>query len=344
MPDDIVEKHWYRTSFTWLTFLLLPFSWLFRLIVAIRFFLYRTHFLKKTNFTVPVIVVGNITVGGTGKTPFVIWLAKCLQKKGYRPGIVSRGVGGEKISQPYWIDAMANPQYVGDEAVLLAKRTQCPMVVCVDRVAAVNELLKKTNCNMVISDDGLQHYHLGRSMEIIVVDGIRELGNGQLIPAGPLREPVKRLREADLIIINGKSKLHHPIFKSGIVEKKLEHMNLEGDILFSLIRPDQTLSLDIFSHKKIHAIAGIGHPERFFSLLRDYGIHLIEHVFPDHYLYQRDDIYFADDLPVIMTEKDAVKCMEFADPRHWYLPVDAKMSSNLEKKILSFLGSKYASI
>lgn len=337
--NDIIERHWYRTSFTWLTFLLLPFSWLFRLLVAIRYAFYQMHFLKKTDFAVPVIVVGNITVGGTGKTPFVIWLAKRLQNTGYRPGIVSRGVGGKKIFQPYWIDDMADAQYVGDEAILLAKRTQCPMIVCIDRVAAVKELLQKTNCNIVISDDGLQHYRLDRSMEIIVVDGIRELGNGQLLPAGPLREPVNRLQQADIVVINGKSQLHNPIFKSDIIKKKLAHMDLVGDVLFSLSKPGHTVSLNTFANKKIHAIAGIGHPERFFSLLRDYHIQLIEHVFPDHYLYQRDDIYFADNFPVIMTEKDAVKCMGFADQQHWFLPVDAKVSVNLEKNILSSLRS-----
>jgi len=321
MHKNIIENHWYRKSYTWLTFLLLPFSWLFRLLVAIRYFLYRFHFIKKTRFNIPVIVVGNITVGGTGKTPFVIWLAEVLQKKGYRPGIVSRGVGGKKIVQPYWVDANASPEYVGDEAVLLTKRTQCPMVVCVDRVLAVKELLNKTHCNIVISDDGLQHYRLDRDIEIVIVDGAREWGNGQLLPAGPLREPLKRLRKIDLVVMNGQ-----------------HDMKVNGHILFSITEPEQRLDLRALHQKTVHAVAGIGNPKRFFSLLRHHQVNVIEHVFPDHYLYQRDDIYFADDLSVIMTEKDAVKCVEFADQRHWYLPVRAEISSGLEKKIFSLLG------
>lgn len=327
-----IESHWYRTSYTWLTFLLLPFSWLFRLLLAIRYFLYHFNFIKKTRFNVPVIVVGNITVGGTGKTPFVIWLAEALEKKGYRPGIVSRGVGGEKILHPYWVDAHANPEFVGDEAVLLAKRTQCPMVVCIDRVAAVKELLNKTNCNIVISDDGLQHYRLDRDIEIVVVDGAREWGNGKLLPAGPLREPLKRLRHVDLVVINGQHTLRHPVFNM----QDLEYMNVNGSTLFSIKNVEQ-LDLQKCQRKKVHAVAGIGNPQRFFSLLRHHKLNVIEHVFPDHYLYQRDDIYFSDDLAVIMTEKDAVKCREFADQRHWYLPVRAEMSSGVEEKILNRL-------
>ena len=332
-----MENHWYRTFYSGLTLLLLPFSWLFRGLVAIRYFLYRFNFKKKICFNVPVIVVGNITVGGTGKTPFVIWLAETLQKKGYRPGIVSRGVGGEKISRPYWVDIHADPAWVGDEAVLLAKRTHCPMVVCTDRVAAVTELLQKTHCNIVISDDGLQHYRLGRSIEIVMVDGMREFGNGQMLPAGPLREPLSRLRSVDLIVINGKSEFYHPILKSDKIIEKLEYMHLRGDTLFSLSLPQTELALQALQGKTVHAVAGIGNPQRFFALLSHYKMHVIEHVFPDHYLYQRNDIHFAEDLSIIMTEKDAVKCMEFADKRHWYLPVRAEMSRSLEKKIFSLL-------
>jgi len=320
-------KHWY--SFHWITFLLLPFSWLFRLLVAIRYWLYQFHLKKKTYFNVPVIVVGNMTVGGTGKTPFVIWLANQLQKKGYRPGIVSRGVGGKQYAQPYWVDAYSDPKEVGDEAVLLAKRAHCPMIVCIDRVAAVKTLLQKTNCNIVISDDGLQHYRLGREMEIVIVDGAREFGNGQLLPAGPLREPLGRLQKVDWIVINGNSDLRHPVLQSNTLVK----MNLSGDILWSMVEPHKKISLDQLHQKTVHVVAGIGHPQRFFSALRDRHIEVIEHIFPDHYLYQRQDIYFEDDLPVIMTEKDAVKCVEFADKRHWYLPVEAQMDLTVEEMI-----------
>lgn len=331
----IIESHWYRGSYTWLTFLLLPFSMLFRLIVAIRYWLYFFNFKKQIRFDIPIIVVGNLTVGGTGKTPFVIWLADLLRKKGYRPGIVSRGVGGKKLLQPCWIDANTNPTEVGDEAILLAKRTQCPMVACVDRVAAVQALLKKSNCNVVISDDGLQHYRLGRKIEIIIVDGMREFGNNQMLPAGPLREPLSRLGSVDFIVINGQNKLHHPILKP----EKLAQMNLQGDVLFSLNTNSEKMFLKALENKTAHAIAGIGNPQRFFSSLRNQHINLIEHVFPDHYLFKREDIYFCDNLPVIMTEKDAVKCISFADGRHWYLPVQAEMSLGFDEKIISLLES-----
>lgn len=322
--QQFLEKQGYKKSLTLLTFLLLPFSWLFRIVVALRYFFYRT--IKKPKpFPVPIIVVGNLTVGGTGKTPFVIWLAECLRRAGYRPGIVSRGVGGEKLTQPYWVSAIDSSKKVGDESLLLARRTACPLVVCVDRVAAVRELLQKTDCNIVISDDGLQHYRLARTLEIVIIDGARQFGNRQLLPAGPLREPLARLQTVDLVVTNGE----HAVVQT-------ETMQLQGELLSSLISSDTRPLLDL-KNKTVHAIAGIGNPQRFFSMLKNLGIHVLEHAFPDHYLYQRKDIDFADELPVIMTEKDAVKCTEFANKRHWYLRVDAVMSPGIEKKILGKL-------
>ncbi len=323
MKSQTWENHWYRSSYTWLTLLLLPLAWLFRLAIFIRYFLYRYKIKKTISFPVPVIVVGNITVGGTGKTPFVIWLAQFLQKQGYRPGIVSRGVGGKRLNMPYWVDAKADPLTVGDEALLLVRRTQCPMVVSVDRVLAVKELLGKTNCNIVISDDGLQHYRLGRTIEIAIVDGERRFGNHCLLPAGPLREPLKRLNRVDLMVVNGG-------------DKNEEFMQLQGNKLAS-VKTHQIQALADFKNKTVHAVAGIGNPTRFFQTLGDAKIQIIPHVFPDHYLYQPNDIYFADDLPVIMTEKDAVKCIGFADQRHWYLPVQAEMSEEVELKLIHLL-------
>jgi tetraacyldisaccharide 4'-kinase len=321
-----LESHWYRSSYSWLTLLLLPLSWLFRLIVALRYFFYRFKIKKTFLFNVPVIVVGNITVGGTGKTPFVIWLAHFLQKEGFSPGIVSRGMGGEQLNVPYWVDAVSDPAVVGDEALLLVRRTHCPMVVGVDRVAAVKELLQKTNCNIVISDDGLQHYRLGRTIEIAIIDGERRFGNGCLLPSGPLREPLKRLKRVDVVVVNGAK-----------LAKNEEYMHLEGSKLISLVKNQQIQSVAEFKNKTVHAVAGIGNPNRFFNALRNENIQLIEHLFPDHYLYQASDIHFSDDLPVIMTEKDAVKCIGFADERHWYLPVQAEMSKGVEIKIVELL-------
>ena len=319
-----LEKYWYSTSYRWLTVLLLPFSWLFRFVVAGRYFLFRCKLLPTRYFSVPVIVVGNITVGGTGKTPFVIWLADVLQKKGYRPGMVSRGVGGKKHTVPQWVNKHADPAWVGDEAVLLAQRTNCPMVVAVDRVLAVKELLKKTTCNVIIADDGLQHYRLGRHIEIAIVDAARQFGNRCLLPAGPLREPISRLKRTDFLVMNGEAThaIHHA-----------ERMELVGDTVVSVQHPQKILPLSHFHQQLVHAVAGTGHPERFFSFLRASHIKVIEHAVPDHHLFARDDIYFADGLSVLMTEKDAVKCGKLADERHWFLPVTAKVNGNLANKI-----------
>ncbi len=335
IENKIIVDHWYQKHLTGLTILLLPLSWLFRLVVMVRYFFYRFIF-KKKSFPVPIIVVGNLTVGGTGKTPLVIWLANSLKKKGFRPGIVSRGVGGKKIDRLQWVDANSDVQVVGDEAILLARRAACPMVVCADRVAAVSELLRHSHCNVVISDDGLQHYRLSRDIEIIVIDGARGLGNDQLLPAGPLREPRGRLQRADLIVVNGDERpLSHA--EKNINPDKIISMSLAGNTVSSIAAPNKSLDLSCFANKTVHALAAIGHPHRFFETLRKQNVDVIEHVFPDHYLYQREDIFFADNLPVIMTEKDAVKCVKWADERHWYLPVDAHFNAELEMKIFSML-------
>ena len=331
-----IESLWYRSSHTWLTFILLPFSWLFHLIVAIRYFFYRYHIKKTVHFSVPVIVVGNITVGGAGKTPLVIWLANYLRKKGYRPGIVTRGVGGEKQAVPRWVDKTADTREVGDEAVLLARRTGCPVVVGVDRAAVVAELLDKADCDVVISDDGLQHYRLGRDIEIAVVDSVRQFGNASLLPAGPLREPLSRLQRVNFVVWNGKRALQQQ--KTAANEY---NMQLVGDECCLVRDANQRMSLAGMSHQSVHAIAGIGHPERFFMALRDKNLMVIPHSFPDHYHYQQGDITFADNLLVLMTEKDAVKCTEFADERHWYLPVDAVVDEALGDEVLLLLQRRF---
>ncbi|EKD55321.1 MAG: tetraacyldisaccharide 4'-kinase [uncultured bacterium] len=320
-----LENMWYGGSYKILVFLLLPFSLLFRLLVSLRYFLFRFSILRTVNLSQPVIVVGNITVGGTGKTPFVIQLAEELQNRGYRPGIVSRGVGGKKMQKPCWVDLQADPAIVGDEALLIVQRTGCPMVTSVDRVSACQELLQKTTCNAIIADDGLQHYRLGREIEICIIDGMRQLGNGHMLPAGPLREPISRLKRVDFIVVNGQ--------KTSFLDEHTESMELLGNNLFSVKNLKKMSILDDFKGQKVHAIAGIGNPKRFFSLLRDHQIDIIEHTFPDHYLFSAKDLNFSDNLPIIMTEKDAVKCVSFADEKYWYLRVDAKISDHLVQKI-----------
>ena len=320
-----LTRYWYRPSLHWLTVLLLPFSWLFGCCAALRRGLYRYGFLKVQRALVPVIVVGNITVGGTGKTPFVIWLAKFLRQQNYKPGIVSRGVGGLKHNKPHLVTLDNKAAQVGDEALLLAKHGDCPVVICTNRPAAVAYLLKHTDCNVVINDDGLQHYRLARDIEIALVDGERRFGNQQLLPAGPLREPVTRLNRVDFVVVNGGN------------EQDNFRIAFTANNLVSLTNPEDKKSLQTFSQQTVHAVAGIGHPERFFNSLKLAGLNVIPHVFPDHYHFNANDIIFADNLPVIMTEKDAVKCRDFVNEKCWYLAINAEIDANLQQAILAKL-------
>lgn len=321
-----LEKHWYQKSLTLLTLLLLPLSWLFRALVSLRRFLYRNKFKKSVSFSVPIIVVGNITVGGTGKTPFVIALANHLRSLGYTPGIVTRGVGGKNQQTPYWVEAGSLVKEIGDEAALLAKRTQCPLVICIDRVEAVRTLLSKSQCNIVICDDGLQHYRLQRHIEIALIDGMRYFGNQHLLPAGPLREPLSRLNEVDFMVLHGVSN-----------EANQHTMRLSGDEIVSVQDETRKISLSQLANKKVHAVAGIGNPVRFFNMLREQGIEVIEHIFPDHYFYKAEDLKFPDDLLVLMTEKDAVKCKQFVNEKLWYIPVKAVFDKLLIEKIVNLI-------
>jgi len=319
-----LDNYWYSTNPV--SLLLLPLSWLFRLIATLRRFFYRTGLLTIHTLDVPVIVVGNISVGGTGKTPLTIWLVKQLQQAGYKPGIVSRGYGGKSHHWPQPVNADSNPVKVGDEAILLAAHTACPMVIDADRVAAAEMLLKNNDCNIIVSDDGLQHYALHRSIEIIVIDGARRFGNGQCLPAGPLREPISRLKKSDLIVVNGGQTL------TG------EHrMNLVPQKIVNLFDQSQQWSEQETANIKIHALAGIGNPQRFFETLEKMGFNLIKHVFPDHHPYRVGDIMFDDKLPVIMTEKDAVKCRSFAKQNHWFLTITAEIDNAVSKHVLKML-------
>ncbi len=319
-----VTQHWYRQSLHPIARILLPVAWLFGWCVAMRRWCYRVGIIKTQHVSVPVIVVGNITVGGTGKTPFVIWLAQWLKEQGYRPGIVSRGVGGKKQMMPHRVTLQDSAHDVGDEAVLIKQRTDCPMVVCIDRVAAVRDLLRHTSCDMVISDDGLQHYRLGRDLEVVLVEATRGLGNQCLLPAGPLREPATRLQQVDFVVMNGGQETDE--YTMSYVPTQLVAMGQQ-----------QKIMLADFPRQTVHAVAGIGHPERFFAVLQQAGLNVIPHVFPDHHLYQAQDIHFPDSYPIIMTEKDAVKCSAFADDRYWFLSMAVRINAKLEDTLLSRL-------
>lgn len=307
---------------------LLPLSWLFRLVSWLRYRAYHRGLLTRVRLSVPVIVVGNITVGGTGKTPLVIWLARHLRDLGFRPGIIARGYGGQASQWPQPVTPQSDPAMVGDEPVLLASRTGCPVWVGPDRPRTAQTLLDKADCDILISDDGLQHYALQRDLEIVVIDGARGLGNGFSLPAGPLRERPARLDQVDLVIANGPSEL------TG------HHMTLKPGRLINLANPSLQVSLDYFAAQSVHAMAGIGNPERFFDTLRAGGLQLQVQPFPDHHRFTETDINPNDELPVIVTEKDAVKCAPFARRRHWYLEVSAEPDPGaihqLDKRIREF--------
>jgi len=322
----LVNETWYSKNT--LTQILRPLSLIFCGIVAIRKSLYSLKILKQTKLDVPVIVVGNITVGGTGKTPLVIWIAKYLRENGFTPGIVSRGYMGKAKSWPQQVRPDSDPVIVGDEAILIARQAQCPMAVGPDRVEVAKTLLKYSQCDIIISDDGLQHYALQRTIEVIVIDGVRRFGNGFCLPAGPLREAVNRMDKADFIVTNG------------IAYQGEFAMRYTGKELVNLLEPDSTLMLSEFKDKKVHAISAIGNPQRFFDFLRSQGLELIEHSFPDHYMYVQNDITFDDELAVLMTEKDAVKCQRYDIKNCWYLPINVEMKKEFGLRLLDKIGER----
>ncbi len=289
--------------------------------VSIRRVAYLSGILPVQNVPVPVIVVGNITVGGTGKTPLIIWLGEYLKERGMKPGFISRGYGGKSRKWPQQVRSDSNPLLVGDEPVLIAQRTACPVAVSPNRYIAAKELLEHTDCDILLCDDGLQHLSLYRNLEIAVIDGDRRFGNGQCLPAGPLRESVRQLDSVDMIVGNS---------KAGKNEFLMEY--LYGDII-SLSDPDKILDKESLKGQAVHIIAGIGNPQRYFSYLRSLGVQAIKHEFPDHHEYFLSDLEFDDELPVVMTEKDAVKCRAFGKDNCWYLKVDVKMHTSFEHRL-----------
>lgn len=316
-----LEYHWYRR--TPLHLVLLPLSCLFLVLVSMRRALYRYGVLASTKLPVPVIVIGNISVGGTGKTPLTLALAQQLVECGWHPLIISRGYGGS-VQQQAVITTQHTSQQVGDEPLLMARRNICPVWVGADRVATAHAaLLAYPQCDIILCDDGLQHYRLQRDAEIVVIDGVRQFGNGWLFPAGPLREPRSRLKTVDIQVVNGTT-----------ATAAQYAMQLGGTVFYNLRHPEQTATPAEFQHSRNHAVAGIGHPQRYFDYLQQLGIRHIPHAFPDHHPYQADDLAFADCDAILLTEKDAVKCGAFADARYWVLRVDALVAPTLLANIL----------
>jgi len=318
-----LDQYWYGRNIV--SSLLLPLSWLFMMIAAVRRSAYRKGLLAQTRLPVPVIIVGNITVGGTGKTPLTAWLVESLKRHGLRPGIISRGYKGKASDWPQQVRSDSSPELVGDEAVLLAQQCHCPVVVDPQRIRAGRALLAQTPCDIIIADDGLQHYRLARDIEIVVVDGVRRFGNGRYLPAGPLREPMSRLDEVDYIVVN-----------DGATQAGEFGMNVQAGQLRRVNNP--SVAIDAATMAALgpaHGVAGIGNPQRFFALLSAMGFDTIDHQFPDHFAYRESDIRFADSKPVIMTEKDAVKCHHFADDNCWFVPITAVIDPQLEIALLA---------
>lgn len=325
----MIERIWSGKS--WFYFLLLPFSWLYGAITLLRRFAYQKGWLSSWKASVPVVVVGNLTAGGNGKTPVVIWLVEQLIQQGFKPGVVSRGYGGKSDHYPLLLTSETTPAMAGDEPVLIYHRTGAPVAVAPNRRDAVKALLAQYELDVIITDDGLQHYALQRDYEIVVIDGQRRFGNGWWLPAGPMRERASRLHSVDAIIVNG-----------GLSQDNEIAMVLAGDIVVNLKTGEKKPVQQI---AKAVAIAGIGHPPRFFNSLREKGIELISiKAFSDHSDYSAKELQdltpFNETL--IMTEKDAVKCQHFAQDNWWYLPVSAELNSQSVLKQVSNLiyGSK----
>jgi tetraacyldisaccharide 4'-kinase len=328
------ERQW-ATSYTVWHILLIPLSWLFAALSFARRYLYKIGWLKSYRLAVPVFVVGNINVGGTGKTPLVIWLAGQLSLAGYRPGIISRGYGGN-AKQVTQVLPSTDPTDAGDEAVLIAMRTACPVFISADRVAAAENLLASfPECDVIISDDGLQHYRMQRDVEIVVYDALKGFGNGALLPAGPLRESISRLKTVDAVVCNGKSDLPKALESPSTFESF--EMQLEPGVFYNLSAEHQKTDAQAFAGKKVVAIAGIGNPKRFFASLKHMGVQFEGVAYPDHYVFHAEDLRSINADIILMTEKDAVKCRAFAQSNYWVLPVNAVIKNGLMPAILAKL-------
>ncbi len=325
--SSALQQAWYRPG-SWGS-LLLPVSWVFRGAAVLRRYQLQ-HFRANTPLPVPVVVVGNISVGGTGKTPLLASLVTHFRELGYRPGIVSRGYGGHATQYPLMVTQDCLADQSGDEPLLLS--SLCPVVVDPDRYRAACYLLAHTDCNVLFSDDGLQHYGLPRDIELVVVDGERGFGNGHCLPAGPLREPLSRLSEVDFVLVNETV--------SGLELAGAETFHVEASQLRHLASGRIIAADQWVGERRVHAVAGIGNPGRFAHSLELLGFTPELHALPDHHLFKGDELHFDDDLPVIITAKDAVKCASFASDNVWVLDVVADISS----QFLTRLAQRVASL
>lgn len=316
-----IERLWYGDSAG--APLLAPLAWIYAAVTGARRRAYAAGVLRQPRLTRPVVVIGNLTVGGTGKTPLAIYVARMLSGEKLRVGIVSRGYG-RRARAPRDVHPDSDWRDVGDEPVIIARRTGCATLVAADRVAAARKLIAR-GADVIVADDGLQHLALSRDCAIAVVDGSRGFGNGRLLPQGPLREPAAALGRADIVVVNGEPE--HASLASALPAGTLI-MHLAAQPAVRLDGRGPPCELSGFSGRRVHAVAGIGNPQRFFRELSGRGIEVIAHPFPDHHPFTAHELAFADDLPILMTEKDAVKCTPFANARLWCVPVSAAFSDS----------------
>lgn len=318
-----IQAAWYQGHP--LLWLLLPLSFLFAFLSDCRRRFYVRSKKAVSDFPGPVIVVGNITVGGTGKSPLVIWLVEKLKMAGYHPGVVSRGYGGHAPRYPFFVGHQSSVLESGDEPWMIRHRTGVPCMVDPDRARAAEALFRYHGCDVVVSDDGLQHYRLPRVIEIVVIDGQRGLGNGLCLPAGPLREPVKRLNSVDYVVVNGRAAQQEGEYSMQLQPRALYRL----DDLNNIEKQAEPMVQGEF----VHAVAGIGNPQRFFDTLRALGYQVQSHAFADHHAFSAPDLCFNDEKKIIMTEKDAVKCFTLNKANAYYLSVEAQIDEALWQNI-----------
>jgi tetraacyldisaccharide 4'-kinase len=304
----LLQQAWYKTHLVWWLFFLVPFSWIYAFVVYLRRYIYLSGMINRSQLSIPVIVIGNITVGGTGKTPVVIALARWLEQHGYSPAIISRGAGSSQTChEVILVDNACTIAQVGDEALMMKQVLSCPIVVCSRRTKAVEWIQQNTKCQIILSDDGLQHYQMHRQLEIVIVDTQRMWGNGYLIPAGPLREDSSRLSQASAIFLYPQ---YMPLNQLSIPQFHVIH---SFDQCYLLNSPEKYVALNTLANKSVHVVTAIGNPERFISQCEGLGMKVIAHIFPDHYTYQLADLQFEDNVPLVMTAKDAIKCIKWAN-------------------------------
>lgn len=320
--ESFFLRNWYGKS-RW-TFLLLPLHWIF--IFASGFRRWLLVKFKQRTPTIPVIVVGNISIGGTGKTPLLIALVKKLKAEGYSPAVISRGYGSQAVEYPYVVNHDSRVIDTGDEPFVIFQQTHCPVVIGPNRLDSISLARDQQNVDIILSDDGLQDYRLGRHLELAVVDGQRWFGNGWRLPVGPLREPISRLSACDMVIVNSPS--------SSSDLENFYTMHITPGCWVNIQTGTKLVLEKLQPGGKYHAVAGIGNPQRFYQTLNSLGYEFVEHDFPDHYAYIEEDFIFAGDSHVLMTEKDAVKCKHLAKSNWYYLAVDAQLDDFFWQKFM----------